>query len=101
MITGVPLEVTDVELVEASGAKTARRIVKRLGGVQVITRAVTLAYPREEEIPDVVCIGYSRFNVKDFFPRPLRCYNCLWPHFRSLSPDTPAMPRLQRIACIQ
>ena len=74
IIFGVPLETTEDEITQYSGAISARRIRKWIKGQEIITAQVVLEY--YEELPERVEIGWLACRVKEFIPDPLRCRKC-------------------------
>jgi len=76
IIFGVPLDITAEELVLASSAVSAMRIVSRSGGVKAPTNSVVVAFDKCKEVPKYVKFGYLSFRTKLFIPRPLRCDTC-------------------------
>ena len=74
IIFGVDLEIDDTDICEASAAKTARRVIKKIGGKDIVTAQVILCY--DHELPTHVFIGWKRYRVDMYIPDPLRCYRC-------------------------
>ena len=74
IIFGVDESYTDEEIAEAAGAKTAKRIIKKIGETQVQTRQIILTF--DEYCPTYVQLGWERHRVEIFIPNPIRCYNC-------------------------
>ena len=74
IIFGVDTLIDDVDICEAAGAQTAKRITKKTGGRVIVTTQVILSY--EHELPSHVFLGWSRHRVDAYIPDPLRCYHC-------------------------
>lgn len=94
VVTGVPLDITSEELVEAGGAESAMRIRKRREGALVDTMAVILTYGAGMTVPVVVRVDYLTFKVRDYVPLPMRCLNCqgyghMQAYCRSIAPVCP------------
>ena len=76
VIKGVPLDFTDDEVKEITGAQFARRLTN-YNGVEVSKTGVIVIGLRENEtISNFIDIGPLRLPVDDYIPRPLRCHNC-------------------------
>ena len=74
IIFGVDPLMDDIDICEAAGAQTAKRITKKIGGEVIATTQVLLSY--EHELPSHVFLGWSRHRVAAYIPDPLRCYHC-------------------------
>jgi len=78
VIGGVPQDIDEEEIKEATGATQVRRITKRssLGG-KVSTSAVVLSYDcSREEVPARIQIGFISFKTRIYIPLVTRCYKC-------------------------
>jgi len=78
VIGGVPLDVGEEEIKEATGSKQVRRITKRNSlGDKVDTSAVVLSYDCSvEEVPPRVHMGFLTFKTRVYIPLVTRCYKC-------------------------
>ena len=76
VISGVPYDTEEQEIIEASGAKAIWRIKKKENGTLVNTTAVVLEYETESNIPERITIDYLYYRVRDYIPNPIRCYRC-------------------------
>lgn len=74
IIFGVPVELSDEEIKEATEAESVKRMTKRIGEEIHLTTNVVLGFL--EEISDSVNIGFIRFRMKPYITRPYRCTNC-------------------------
>jgi len=74
IIFDVAVTLTDSDIQSETKAKSARRIIKWVNGVQTTTCSVILTFV--EALPDFVHIGFQRFKVKPFVPQPMRCMKC-------------------------
>jgi len=73
---GVPLYITAEELVLASSAVSAMRIVSHSGGVKAPTTSFVITFDKCKEVPKYVKFGYLSFRTKLFIPRPIHCCTC-------------------------
>ena len=79
IIFGVDIDIDDEELCEETGAQSAKRIIKRYGGMEIKTAQVMLIF--KSELPSYVWIGYRRHRVDNYIPDPIRCLRCQrWGH---------------------
>lgn len=79
VITGVPTDIQDADVIEATGADELERIRRTdtNTGVKVPTLAVILKYSCDiNQIPRMVRIGYMVFKTRIYIPRVTRCYKC-------------------------
>ena len=79
VITGVPLEVTDGELMKSLSNECEITFVKRLKRKTDQGYVNSLSYLlcfKDEKPPDFVNFGYLRFSTKQYNPPPQRCYKC-------------------------
>ena len=75
IIFGVDSAISEEEICEATDAKSAKRIVKYLGGRNITTAQVILTYDGDF-LPPFVYLGYRRHRVETFIPEPMRCFRC-------------------------
>jgi len=73
---GVPLDITDEEMKQASEARSAKRMFKRGPEGPEPTLSVLLTYGEGDEVPDKVHIDYLSFKVRPFVAIPIRCFKC-------------------------
>ncbi|XP_014891407.1 uncharacterized protein LOC106949576 isoform X3 [Poecilia latipinna] len=78
IITGVPLSVNMKDLVENlkernKEIKGARRMTR--GAERIETETVLLEF-ETKEMPREVFFGLIRFSVREYMPKPVRCFNC-------------------------
>jgi len=79
LISDVDFDISLDELVddnEGVGLIKAQRIFSHAEGNRYPTRSVILEFHDDVERPDYVSFGYREFDVKDFIPKPLRCFHC-------------------------
>lgn len=77
VISGIPLSMTMEDIKkEIKGGKVikASRIKNKRDGVLKDTTAVILQF--EKVLPRSVQMGYINFNVREYIPKPLRCFAC-------------------------
>jgi hypothetical protein len=94
IIFGVNENYSEEEITDATGAKTAKRIIKKTGGKQVQTRQIILFF--DECCPTYVQLGWERHRVEIYIPEPIRCFNCQ--RFGHLAKLCSAEPRCSRCA---
>ena len=75
IIFGVPLDITNEEIKEEIGANWTKRLEKRDGEAKSITGTVIFEI-KGEKLPEFVYVGYLKKYVKEYIPRPMRCYHC-------------------------
>lgn len=78
MITGVPLNVMMRELVVNltvgnSAVKDARGMTR---GTEKTEPETVLVEFETHEVPKDLYFGFVRYNVWEFVPKPMRCFNC-------------------------
>lgn len=79
VIVGVPHDIDNDAVVQATGAATARRIRKRVNGAVKETTAVILVY--NQQAPATVNINQQRFRPRPYVRPAVRCYRCQgWNH---------------------
>ena len=78
VIGGVPLDIGEEEIKDATGSKQVRRITKRNSvGDKDDTLAVVLSYDCSiEEVPTRVQLGFLTFKTRTYIPLVTRCYKC-------------------------
>ena len=76
VISGVPQETEEEEIIGASGAVRCWRIKKKINGILTNTTAMVLEYESEEDIPERISIDYLFYRIRDYIPSPIRCYKC-------------------------
>ena len=74
IIFRVDLDFSEEEICEEIGAKSVKRIIKKIGGKEIKTAQVLVIF--EQELPEQVMIGWRRHRVEIFIPDPIRCYQC-------------------------
>jgi len=74
IIFGVPIDITEDEIQEETNADAVKRMKRRVDGNLENTPNVVISY--KECLPELVQIGFLRFKVKDYIPRPFRCTKC-------------------------
>lgn len=78
VISGVPLAISDSELVEElsnAGVSSVKRL-KRKGQDGYLTSLSVLLHFHCDKIPDTVSYSYLRFRTRPYNPPPLRCFRC-------------------------
>ena len=75
IIFGVPLDITKEELEEEIGANWTKRLEKRDGETKSITGTVIFEI-EGEKLPEFIYVGCLKKYVKEYIPRPMRCYHC-------------------------
>lgn len=78
VISGVPLNVSMRELMEnlkvrEGSVKSVKRMTR---GVEKIETETVLVEFGKKEIPKEVYCGFVRYNVREYIPKPMRCFNC-------------------------
>ena len=97
VITGVPIDLSIEELQkEIKGAKVTveKRLSTRYQGKIVDSLSVLIQF--EGAIKDKVTIGYLSYPVREFVPRPLRCFKCQ--RFGHIAGQCRAKPRCAKCA---
>lgn len=77
IIFAVPLEITEEEITNETGAIHARRLTKlnrEHGENRITTETVVLSF--EHSLPSSTNIGILHFKIKQYIPLPFRCTNC-------------------------
>ena len=74
IIFGVPIEISEEEIADETGAIRARRMTSFRSGQKENTENVILFFL--EDIPAAVHIGFLRYKTKLYIPHPYRCNNC-------------------------
>ena len=78
VIWGVPIRVTIEEIktnIKGGVLKNAQRIQITREGVRKDSEYVVLEF-EEEVIPKKVALGFISYSVREYVPKPMRCYNC-------------------------
>ena len=78
VIWGVPSGVTMEEIkanLLGGVLKSALRLQVTRGGVREDSESVLLEF-EEEILPMKVTLGYLSYSVREYVPKPMRCYNC-------------------------
>ena len=75
VISGVPLDCTNEEIMEASGAISAVRMKRKTARGLTESLAVLLEY-EGEDVPTEIQIEYLEFKVRPYVPAPMRCHHC-------------------------
>ncbi len=79
VITGVPLEVTMIELmrnIKGGNVIEAKRLQRNREGNKEESLSVMLRFESSGMLPSKEMIGYVSFQVREYVRAPLRCYNC-------------------------
>ena len=74
VIVGVPASITTAEICSETGAIMAINLYKGQGANKTLTSAVLLIY--ELTPPEYTYLGFNRYLLHDYKPKPMRCYNC-------------------------
>nr|XP_055046932.1 uncharacterized protein LOC129432503 [Misgurnus anguillicaudatus] len=77
VIVGIPLDITMEEIKEnVRGGKVinARRLFQNKEGQRQESLSILLTF--EGKIPEKVQLGYLSYTVREFIPKPLRCFKC-------------------------
>jgi len=76
IIFGVPIDITDPEIMECTEAVSVKRLIKKdqMTNRREFTETVILGF--ESEAPKYVYIGFTKFKTKQHIPIPRRCWNC-------------------------
>ena len=74
IIFGVPPMIDDTEILDETGAIKLRKLTTFKHGIVETTDNMVLTFLTE--LPSTVHIGFLRFRVKEYIPRPYRCTNC-------------------------
>ena len=74
IIFQVDPDFSEEEVCEEIGAKSVKRIIKKIGGKEIKTAQMLVIF--EQELPKQVMIGWRRHRVEIFIPDPIRCYQC-------------------------
>lgn len=78
VIWGVPIGLTMEEVktnLKGGNLKRARRLQVTRDGARKDSEYILLDF-EEEVLPRKVTVGYLSYNVCEYVPRPVRCYNC-------------------------
>lgn len=78
VIWAIPVEVTMDEIkanVKGGKVKDARRLQTFRDGIKQDSESVMLEF-EDEILPNKVTLGYMTYNVREFVPKPMRCFNC-------------------------
>lgn len=78
VIWGVPIGVTMEEIkanLKGGNLKGARRMQITRDGVRKDSELVILEF-EEEVLPKNVTLGFLSYGVREYVPKPMRCYNC-------------------------
>ena len=78
VIWGVPIGVTIEEIktnLKGGVLKNARRMQATREGVRKDSEYVVLEF-EEEVIPKKVALRFMSYSVREYVPKPMRCYNC-------------------------
>jgi len=73
IIFGVPLSLTDEDIIEETTSSSVRRLTKFINGKRENTETVVLTFT---QLPERVNIGFRSYRVKPYIPLPFRCTNC-------------------------
>lgn len=74
VIVGVPDSITTEEICSETGAIKAINLYKGQGANKTLTSAVLLIY--ELTPPEYTYLGFNRYLLHDYKPKPMRCFNC-------------------------
>src|SRR6267154_2784884 len=94
IIFGVPLDITDQDVLDETGAALVRRLMKKdyVTGESLKTESVVLSFLTLP--PKEIYIGFRRYNAKIFIPQPLRCLKCQkYGHTKSVCHGKTTCPR--------
>ena len=68
---------TEEEICEAADSINARRITKRDEYDDAVpTMTVILTFNAKDEIPVFIQLSYLKFKVREYIPKPMRCWRC-------------------------
>lgn len=78
MIYGIPLNVNMKELVENLRMKnrSVKSAVRMTRGVEKVETESVLVEFETKEVPKEVYYGFMRYSIREYVPKPMRCYNC-------------------------
>lgn len=78
MIYGIPLTVNMKELVENLRMKnrSVKSAVRMTRGVEKVETESVLVEFETKEVPKEVYYGFMRYSIREYVPKPMRCYNC-------------------------
>lgn len=77
VIFGIPLDITMEEITgNMKGGKitNAKRLIKNKEGKRYESLSILLTF--EGKIPERVQLGFISYSVREFVPKPLRCFKC-------------------------
>lgn len=77
VISGVPVDISTEEIkkeIKGNKVSEVKRLLTRYQGKLVDSLSVLLQF--EGDMPQKVMIGCMCFNVREFIPKPLRCFKC-------------------------
>ncbi|XP_045913420.1 uncharacterized protein LOC123975742 [Micropterus dolomieu] len=78
VIYGIPLTVNMKELVENLRMKnrSVKSAVRMTRGVEKVETESVLVEFETKEVPKEVYYGFMRYSIRDYVPKPMRCYKC-------------------------
>lgn len=78
VIWGIPVDVNVDEIktnLKGGKVKDARRLTSFKNGVRQVSESLLLEF-EDEMLPNKVSLGYMMYNVREYVPKPLRCFKC-------------------------
>lgn len=78
VIWGVPVSLTMDEIkanLKGGSVKGVRRLQVNREGVRVDSESILVEF-EDEVLPKKVTLGFMSYNVREYVPTPMRCYNC-------------------------
>lgn len=78
VIWGIPIEVSDEEIksnLRGGKIKNVRRLQTFKNGEKTYSESILIEFD-EENLPERVYLGYLSYNVREYVPRPIRCFKC-------------------------
>lgn len=78
VIWGIPLEMSTDEIkanIKGGKIKEAKRLTMFKEGVRTETGSILLEF-EGENLPTKVTLGYIAYSVREYIPKPLRCFKC-------------------------
>lgn len=78
VISGVPLNVSMRELMENLKVRegSVKSVIRMTRGIEKMETETVLVEFGGKEIPKEVYCGFVRYNVREYIPKPMRCFNC-------------------------
>jgi len=75
---GIPLTINMKELVENLRMKnrSVKSAVRMTRGVEKVETESVLVEFETKEVPKEVYYGFMRYSIREYVPKPMRCYNC-------------------------